>query len=120
MAIPLYDFSVKQGNTGTIQNPEGLVVHLKEANGSPRDLSNGEIYFFAYWQGSTRVTLSSSAGTLMVDVPNGSIKVPFAVTTFEAARPGQSVLYEVEHRQAGEQRTVLQGKVTIEAGINND
>lgn len=120
MTIPLYDFSIKHGNTGTVQNPAGLVVQLQEQDGSPRDLSSGEIVFFAYWRGETRVRLSSGAGTVLIDVPAGAITVPFDVTTFDAAAPGASVFYEVEHRQGSEQRTVLQGKIKIQAGINDD
>ncbi|MEO1138936.1 MAG: hypothetical protein AAFW87_05715 [Pseudomonadota bacterium] len=120
MAIPLYDFSVKQGNSGTVQNPAGLVVHLKEQDGSPRDLSNGEILFFAYWQGETRVRMSSAASEIAIDTVLGSITVAFDVQTFRAARAGATVFYEVEHRQGDEQRTVLQGKIEIQSGINDD
>ena len=115
MSIQTYDFEVKQGNTGTVQNPDGLVVRLGE-----RDLNGAEIVFFAHWSGQTRLRRSSADGALIVDPALGRITVPFGVQDFRAVRPGVTVHYEIEVRKDGQQRCVLEGNITVMEGVNDD
>ena len=120
MSIPTYDFSVKAGNTGTIENPDGLVVRVQDDAGNPRDLSTMEIVFFAHWSGKTRIKRSSADNQISLDTQAGKITVAFGTGDFSDARAGQDIRYELEQRENGHQRTILQGKITLHAGISDD
>ena len=120
MSIFTYDFHVKSGNTGTIENPAGLVVRLQDDKGAPRDLSGMIFVFFAHWSGKTHIKRSSADGAITLDAIAGKITVPFGVKDFAAARAGQDIRYELEQRNNAEQRTILEGKITLEAGISDD
>ncbi|MEM8591597.1 MAG: hypothetical protein AAGF13_03635 [Pseudomonadota bacterium] len=120
MAIPTYDFTVKQGNSGTLDHPTGLVVSLVTDEGAPRDLSAAEVVFFAQWNGATQLRLSSDAGDVLLDAPEGKVTVPFSVSSFESASSRKNIRYELEVREGEAQRTVLEGKISVLEGINDD
>ncbi|MEM9794776.1 MAG: hypothetical protein AAF848_17685 [Pseudomonadota bacterium] len=120
MGIPKFDFSVKQGNSGTIENPAGLVMTIQDDQGQPRDLSGAEVVFYGHWDNQTNMRLTSALGEISVSEAEGRVTVPFAVDAFRSVSTRKTVRYEVELRQGGEQRTVLQGLVKVIAGLNDD
>ncbi|MCH2077673.1 MAG: hypothetical protein MK180_12490 [Rhodobacteraceae bacterium] len=120
MAIPKFNFSVKQGNTGTVENPAGLVMTIKDETGTTRDLTGAEIIFFAQWDNAIQLRYSSGAGEVIVDPLEGKVTVPFASTVFRDVSSRKNVRYELELRQNGEQRTVLEGSIAVVAGFNDD
>ncbi|MEM1151064.1 MAG: hypothetical protein AAGI03_10975 [Pseudomonadota bacterium] len=120
MGIPKFDFSVKQGNSGTIENPAGLVVTIQDDEGQPRDLSGAEVVFYGHWDNQTHMRLTSALGEINLSEPEGRVTVPFAVDAFRTVSTRKTVRYELELRQAGEQRTVLEGLVNVIEGLNDD
>ena len=120
MAIPRFNFSVKQGNTGTIENPAGLVMTIKDETGATRDLNGAELIFFAQWDNTVQLRFTSAASEVVVDEVEGKVTVPFAADVFRGVSTRKNVRYELELRQGTEQRTVLEGSITVIAGINDD
>ena len=120
MGIPTYDFSVKQGNSGTLDNPAGLVVVLRTNDGQPRDLTGTELVFCAHWERQPRIRMTSGDGAITLEESAGRITVPFPVATFRDVSSRKMVRYELELRQGGEQRTILKGRITVEEGFNDD
>lgn len=120
MAIPKFDFSVKQGNSGTIENPAGLVMTIRDDSGQPRDLTGSEIVFFANWDRQNQMRLSSAAGSVEVVATEGRVTVPFDKSTFRNVSPRKAVHYELELRSGEEQRTVLEGRIHVVESFNDD
>ncbi|MEM6728454.1 MAG: hypothetical protein AAF618_08135 [Pseudomonadota bacterium] len=120
MGIPVFDFSVKQGNSGTLENPAGLVARLVQADQQPKDLTGAEIVFFASWNGENQLRLTSTANEVLVDATAGRVTVPFDVTIFRMVSSRASVRYELELREGSMQRTVLEGRIKIVGGISDD
>ncbi|MBO9398722.1 hypothetical protein J7400_18775 [Shimia sp. R9_2] len=117
MDIPTYDFTVKQGNTGTVQNVEGIVVRLSPSE--PFAAADGDIVFYAFWNHETRLRLSKSGNELTVEDETGRIIVPISAATFEDVRPGTRIQYEMEHQINGSERTFLQGEIELLHGFND-
>lgn len=120
MATPAYDFTVRKGNSGTVQNSAGLVFRLRDSEGNPLDPTGRTYVFFAKLYGDEIVKLSSADSEITVVAETCKITVPLETDTFANVTPGAPVRYEVEDRSATEQITRLAGKITIEAGLNDD
>ena len=118
-SIPTHNFTLKQGNSGTLENSAGIDLSLKDENGDAVDLTGWEITFYARY-GNDRLTLSSTDGDVSVDAPAGAVRVPISVAHSRVFRAGTNVRYEIERRKGADQRTIVEGVLHILEGINDD
>jgi hypothetical protein len=127
-----YDFSMRAGNSGTTENENGLELVLKrhaESGLETVDLSNSSFVFIARASSDAAITLRfTSTEQIQVLAPEGRVVVPFSVADSRllhsaGAPAGQGrvrMIYELERRYDGAQRTILFGQIAIEPGINDD
>ena len=114
--IPTRDFTIIAGNSGTVDNPDGIVIVLK-ADGSPEDLTGSTIVFRAK-NGSTEVLRKDSTDGITVDAEAGRITIPITAAESRALPPASR--YEVERRIGSAQRTRLSGRLIVIGGVNDD
>lgn len=108
MSGVLYDFEVRQGNTGVCNNPAGLVVRRLQDDGiTPIDLTNAVVVFLL----NGAVAKDSETGDITFDIATGYIVVPFSVVESDL-NGGSSAKYELEVQLAGSERTWYYGKIT--------
>lgn len=116
-----YDFTVRAGNSGSVENEAGLELILT-ADDVPVDMTGDEIVFRVFGC-AAQVLRKTTASGITVNIATARITVPLTVEdsrTLEAASGGV-LSYDVERRPAaGGQRTILAGRVLIEAGVNDD
>lgn len=128
-----FDLFIRAGNSGLITNELGLVVNLRVgATGAetPFDMTGQEVVFRVR-QGVTEILRKTTASGITLTEGtdasgaasgvNNLITVPITVAdsrTLEAA--GTGLTYDLERRQAGNQRTLLAGNVFVEPGANDD
>lgn len=113
-----YDFTIRAGNSGTVQNERGLVVRVKVGT-DPLDLTGNTVVFRALKDGGE--VLRKTSPDVTVDLPTAEIVVPVTVAesrTLEAAGPG--LTYDLERRATGLQRTIVAGNLFVEPGANDD
>ena len=114
MSIPSYNFTVHQGNSGTVSNPLGVVVRLKDDNGVDEDLTGSTFVFIASLNGDTLRKENAS-------VNGAEVTAPISVEESRFFAAGSYVPYELEQRYPdGAQRTRLKGYLIIDASINDD
>ena len=118
-SIPTYNFTLKQGNSGTLQNERGIELNLKDKDGAAVDLSGWDVVFYARY-GSDKLTLSSADGAIAVDAAAGAITIPISVAHSRTFRAGTNVRYEIERSKGDDQRTIIEGVLHILEGINDD
>lgn len=118
MNIPSFDWHVVQGNTGTVENPAGIVCQLDPAGGLA--VAGAQLHFFAKWLNQTRLKISMGASGISLDPATGRITVPIAVDTFAGVQPYTHVSYELEYRRGAIQRAILSGSITLLPGISDD
>lgn len=114
-----YNFTIRAGNSGTVDNERGIVVRVVVAD-LPLDLNGNTIVWRVLLWG-TQIMRKTSADGITVDLPTAEIVVPITVEdsrTLEAAGPG--VIYDLERRSSTQQRTILAGQIFIEPGANDD
>lgn len=122
-----YDFEVRAGNSGTIDNPAGLVFVLRDSQGALVPVTGATFVFVCRPNARDAIAVrkTSENGGVVVDAAQSRITVPFTVADTRAmwgtASSLATQMYEVERRDAGGvQRTVLFGKITVHPGVNDD
>jgi hypothetical protein len=110
------DFTIRAGNSGTTENPAGIVIVLK-ADGVAENLTGSVIVFRAVNVG-TEVLRKDSTDGITVNATAGKITVPITVAESRALPPAS--LYEIEQRLDGGQRTRLSGRLIVIRGVNDD
>lgn len=118
MTIPTRNQAVKLGTSGTLKNGKGIVCGVRDA--ASLGLSGVDVHFFAFWDNQRQLKLSLSASELTVDTASGLITVPFSADTFRGVKPGAQITYEIEWRRGADQRIILQGRIEVFAGANDD
>ncbi|MEL6689089.1 MAG: hypothetical protein AAFP28_02115 [Pseudomonadota bacterium] len=93
---------------------------IKDEAGANRDLTGAELIFFAQWDNAIQLRYSSAAAEVLVEPLEGKVTVPFGSGVFRNVSSRKNVRYELELRQNGEQRTVLEGSIAVIAGFNDD
>ncbi|MEM1235407.1 MAG: hypothetical protein AAGI10_00460 [Pseudomonadota bacterium] len=93
---------------------------IKDDAGEPRDLTGAELVFFAHWDRQVQMRLSSASAEIDVAWMEGRVTVPFDRSAFRDVSPRQTVSYELEMRNGAEQRTVLEGRIHVLGGFNDD
>jgi hypothetical protein len=125
-----YDYTVRAGNSGTVENEAGIVITLTTGTpGVVMDLTGQTIHFWIKNVLGAEAVAKTDSGDITVDIGLGKITVPITVAEsrlIEAAgaadqTPTGSVLkYEIERRNGGEQRAVLAGRILLELSLNDD
>lgn len=111
MATPQHDFTVRQGNTGTLA---ARFYSLDEAGDRvPRDFTGAAVVAYFKWRGGT---LTKSGAAVAIDAHTVTVTLMPAETA--ALPPGRSVVYEIEQTLGGVQTTLLAGALIVETGIN--
>ncbi|PTE15904.1 hypothetical protein [Pseudogemmobacter blasticus] len=128
-----YDFAVRAGNSGTTKNEVGLVLTHKarSADGAvqPVDLTGADVVFTArlVLRKPSVLRKSSGAGEISLTPAEGRILIPFSAADTralwgEATGPEVILSYEVEVRRTDppSQRTIMQGRLKVLPGGNDD
>lgn len=116
------DWTVRAGNSGTVENEGGLVFRLLESDAvTPRDLT-GATFVCRMTDATGASVLRKDAATgLTVDLPKAEVVVPITVAESRllhaAAKPVQ---YDLERRQGSDQRTEIGGTIFTMPGSNDD
>lgn len=115
MTIPVYDFHIWQGNSGTVEDERGLVLlRLQDDGVTPVDMAGANVIYTQ----SNGTTKDSNSGGVLLDVATGEIVVPFSVAETRAIT--SNLKYELEVHNGPSQRTVLRGTVITHKGMNLD
>ena len=113
------DFCIKHGYSGVSENPDGMVFRFKNANETAYDFAGSEVVFFARYGGLVLRKTSADNGVL-VDLTESLVTVPISVEESRIFRALSFVPYELERRIGMSQELLVQGTITIKAGINDD
>ncbi len=124
MGTATRDYTIRAGNSGTVENGAGIVIFYEAGTPlAPVDLTGQAILFFVRAKPGAAVVISKSmADGITVDLVLAKIVIPITVAEsrlMEAA--GNLLIYDIERRPGdGSQRTILAGRMFIEAGANDD
>lgn len=117
---PERNFTIRRGNTGTCENPAGIVMTFK-AGEVLEPLAGTTFHFFTKTVNDLQMTKSSEvANEIVIDEPTSTVTIPITLTDSRLWQAGNVVGYEVEQRATGLQRTRLTGMITVEGGFNDD
>lgn len=117
-----YNFSVRAGNSGSVENEAGLELILTAGTPpAPVDMTGDEIVFRVTAH-STQVLRKTTASGITVNLATGRITIPLTVEDSRTLRAsGRTLTYDVERRPAaGGQRTILAGRISVVEGANDD
>lgn len=115
MTIPVYDFHIWQGNSGTVEDERGLVLlRLQDDGVTPVDMAGANVIYTQ----ADGITKDSNSGDVMLDVTTGEIVIPFSVAETRAIV--NNLKYELEVHNGPSQRTVLRGTIITHKGLNLD
>jgi hypothetical protein len=116
-----YNFTVRAGNSGSVENEVGLEVILTAGNPpAPVDMS-GDAIVFRVLSGTVQA-LRKETPAILVNLTTGRITVPLTVADSRTLQAAGGVLtYDLERRPAaGGQRTIVAGRVFVEEAANDD
>jgi hypothetical protein len=123
VAGSFYDISVKHGNTGIDQNPEGLSITLKETDSEGAvvlsDISANTYFFFIKIAGVAEA-VSFEASEIDVDALTSTVLVLFSLARVDALPSSTKITYELEERTATTEVTVLQGSILVQRGFSTN
>ncbi len=120
--VTTYDFAVRAGNSGTVQNEAGIALVIKSGSPpEPFDLGNDEVIFIAALSAGGAPVIrktSAEAGEVQVIPAEGKIVVPITVSDTLAMADaveddGQRLIYSVERRRGSARRTELSGEISV-------
>lgn len=116
-----YNFTVRAGNSGSVENEAGLEVILTAGVPPVPVNMTGDTIVFRVMPGGVQA-LRKTTPAISVNITSGRITVPLTVEDSRALQAAGEVLtYDLERRPAaGGQRTILAGRVFVEAGSNDD
>ena len=114
----LYNFTVRAGNTGTVENQSGLSFTETEA----RAVADYEYVFFTATFDGGSIRKTSATGDILKDTTENTVTVPFTTAeTRSMLVPGTSIAYEMERRTADPtQVTFLTGEISVLGSLNDD
>jgi hypothetical protein len=120
--IPSRNFTIWIGNTGTVENPSGIVFVMKAGSTPvPVDLTGSEIIFLVRnMSGGLVLRKTSANGGITLDALAGKITIPITAPETRLMQVGARLKYEVERRISGIERTVLTGELVPAGGVNDD
>lgn len=120
MTTAAFNYTVRAGNSGTLQNERGIVVRVKVGN-DPLDLTGNEIVFRVLRRGGAQVLRKTTESGVTVDLETAEIVVPITVADSRALEvAGLGLTYDIERRAIGLQRTIVAGSLFVEPGANDD
>lgn len=120
MSIPTYNFDILSGNSGAVNNPNGIVFTLTDSEGVIQDLTGSEFVFITTEYNGVFIRKTSSDGGITIDLPTAKVTIPITLADSNSLAGIGSVCYEVEQRVNGTQRTRLRGDINVIVGINDD
>ena len=113
------NFTIKRGNSGTLENTRGIGLLCENEDGSVFDLQDWSVSFHAY-NGKKILSLTDEKGDVIVDTDAGSIVIPITVATGRLFRAGTNNRYEIEIKNGDQQFTIVEGLLEISEGITDD
>jgi len=126
MSILRQDWTIRKGNTGTVENAEGLVFEFcqndEQGNEVPQDLTGVSFYFFTAFHNSERLQSNTQdiENQILVDLTAARATIPISLEWSRFVDcPGQ-LNYELESRTSTSQRTRIVGTLYFEKGLNDD
>lgn len=123
--IPTYNIPLKQGNTGIVGNPIGLVLTVKETDPITgelvlQNLTGKTYHFFVRWSKTNQVTKEIGSG-ITVDLLLSTVTTAFTTAETSAWPLKVPITYELEERNGGgDEATILQGRILVEKGFNTN
>lgn len=118
--VPVRNFTIWIGNSGTAENPGGIVAVLKAGSPpAPENLTGVEIVFRAT-NGAQVIRKTSVGGGITVEPLAGRITIPISVAESRLFGPTGRWRYEIERRAAGAERTIMTGELIPAGGRNDD
>jgi hypothetical protein len=118
--VPVRNFTIWIGNSGTAENPGGIVAVLKAGSPpAPENLTGVEIVFRAT-HGAQVIRKTSTGGGITVEPLAGRITIPISVAESRLFGPAGRWRYEIERRAAGAERTIMTGELIPAGGRNDD
>jgi hypothetical protein len=114
-----YDFRIRAGDSGTIENQDGMAFTYKA--GEPPafvNLTGSVIVFRAEYRG-TVLQKTSLDGDIIVDGPAGKVTVPITVADSRLFKPGARADYKIQRRFGNVRRTLLEGFITVVGGVDD-
>lgn len=112
------NWTIRAGNSGTVESEAGLVFRLLEADGvTPRDLT-GATFICRITDASGGEALRKTATVTLL---TAEVEIPITVAESRTLAAAQRPLaYEVERRQGTDQRTEISGVIFTIPGANDD
>ena len=120
------DFQVRCGNTGTIENPNGLVFAFcyEDEDGTEviEDLNGVDFYFFTAAHNGEKLTSNSTdvENQIQVDIPTATVTIPVSLAWSRFVECPGTLSYELEFRTVTSQRSRVQGTLHFIKGPNDD
>jgi|GEM_PF-2922799 hypothetical protein len=118
--VPVRNFTIWIGNSGTAENQSGIVAVLKAGSPpAPENLTGVEIVFRAT-DGTQAIRKTSADNGIALEPLAGRITIPISVAESRLFGRGRRWRYEIECRAAGAERTIMTGELIPAGGMNDD
>lgn len=111
------NFAITPGNSGTADNPDGIVIVLK-SDGTPENLTGSNVVFRVVNDSGVELIRKDTSVDVVVDALAGKVTIP--ITVAESRVLPQMSRYEIEQRLGTSQRTRLRGRLVATGGVNDD
>lgn len=108
-----YDIKVRRGNNVPV------AWRFKNADGSLFGIG-GDVFQLTIVWGGERIEASTEDSTLTRNDPQATISWRPTLEQTRDLPDGRQATYELERIASGEQRTLVEGFVVVEGGINGD
>ena len=112
------DFKIWAGNTGTVENPDGIVLRFR-AGGDIEDLTGSQFVIRAVNSvNGVEVLRKNGDSGVVVDASEGTVTIPITLAESRSLPPRSR--YEIEQRLGATQRVRLYGAIVVLGGVNDD
>lgn len=118
--VPVRNFTIWIGNSGTAENQSGIVAVLKTGSPPAPENLTGVEFVFRATHGAQVIRKTSADNGITLEPLAGRITIPISVAESRLFGPAGRWRYEIERRAAGAERTIMTGELIPAGGRNDD